>query len=84
MIVTNLVSCKHGINGDNFLVPVLEHHTLLRTCLDAYHEWHLVTCNSSANMYTRLFVVEHDMGMFLYPHAHKFRIIVVTFVGLYC
>ena len=65
-------------------MPVLEHHILLPRRLDAYHEWHVVTCNSSPNMYTRLFVVEHEMGMFLHPHAHKLGIIVVTFVGLSC
>ena len=86
MTGTNLVliSCKCGIDGDSFLVTVLQHHILLPTCLDAYREWHVVTCNSSTNMYTGLFVVEHEMEMFLHPHAHIFRIIVVTFVGLYC
>jgi hypothetical protein len=35
------------------------------------------------NMYTRFFVVEHKKIIFLHPHAHKFCIIVVAFVGLY-
>ena len=52
MLGTNLVliRCKRGINGDSFFMPVLEHHILLPTCLDAYREWHVITCNSSANI----------------------------------
>ena len=63
---------------------MLEHHILLLSCLDAYREWNVVTCNSTTNMYSGFFVVEHKMGMFLHPHANKFRIIVVIFEGLYC
>jgi hypothetical protein len=79
-----LISCERGIDGDSFFMPVLEHHILLPRCLDAYCEWHVVTCNNSANMYTRLFVVEHKMWMFLHPHAHRLDIIHVTFISLYC
>ena len=65
-------------------MSVLEHHILLPSCLDAYREWNVVMCNSTANMYAGFFVVEHKMGMFLHAHANRFRIIVVAFEGLYC
>ena len=65
-------------------MSVLEHHMLLPSCLDAYREWNVVACNSTANMYAGFFVVKDKMGMFLHPHADRFRIIVVAFEGLYC
>ena len=65
-------------------MSVLEHHILLPSCLDAYREWHVVACNSPTNMYTGFFVVEHKKGIFLHPHAHRLRIIVVALEGLYC
>ena len=64
-------------------MPVLEHHILLPRCLDSYGEWHVVTCDSSTHMYARLFIEDKE-GMLLHPHAHKFCVVVVTFVGLYC
>jgi hypothetical protein len=64
-------------------MPVLEHHILLPRSLDPYCKMNVITCNCSTHMYPRLFVVEHEMGMFLHPHAHRFGVIVVAFVGFY-